>query len=165
MPLFICCCPHKKRGSQWQALTEDDRRCHRAPFVAIEDKGALQMFLLCVVLCQRGRFWAVAGPVPNHGRQRPLTTHIHRGNNHGRDVMACFAARRKGGLGWSGVSLLMFWPLVLCQPRAKCSTVDATLDFNGSANEGSTKKGTQPIIDESHSLFVLNSTLKLNNYS
>ena len=33
--------------------------------------------------------------------------------------MACFAARRNGGLGPSGVSLLMCRPLLLCQLRAK----------------------------------------------
>ena len=51
------------------------------------DKGALLLPLLCVVLCPRGRSWDVAGPVPNHGRQRPLMTHIHSGDNRRHDSM------------------------------------------------------------------------------
>ena len=66
------------------------------------------MLLLRVVLCPQGRSWVVTGPVPNHGRQSPLTTHIHRGDNRRHDSMACFAARGKGGLGRLGASLLMF---------------------------------------------------------
>ena len=40
----------------------------------------------------------MADPIPNNGGQRPLTIHIHRGNNRHLDSMACFAAREEGGL-------------------------------------------------------------------
>ena len=39
----------------------------------------------------RGRFWAVAGHVANHGCQRPLPTHIHSGDIRYVCPMACFA--------------------------------------------------------------------------
>ena len=83
-------------------------------------RGLLNIVVACG-LCPQGRSWAVAGPVPNHGRQRPLATHIHRDDNPCHDSMVCFAVGEKGDLGRSGTSLLMFWPLLLCQPRAKYS--------------------------------------------
>ena len=46
----------------------------------------------------RCRSWAVAGVLPNHGRQRPLSTYIHRHDNCCLYPMACFAVRGKEAL-------------------------------------------------------------------
>ena len=35
----------------------------------------------------------MAGPVPNHGRQRSLAIHIHRGDNGCHDSMVCFPVK------------------------------------------------------------------------
>ena len=96
----MCGCLHLK---MWQSVTgidpysqRDDPCWRRAPSTAVRDKEALQILLLRVVLCPRGRSWDVAGAVPNHICQRPLTTHIHRDDNRRHDSMACFAVRGKG---------------------------------------------------------------------
>ena len=56
------------------------------------------MSLFRVVLRPRGRSWAVAGGLPNQGRQRPLSIYIHRDDNRRLCSMTCFAVRGKGAI-------------------------------------------------------------------
>ena len=81
------------RNNSW-----DDHGWRWTPSAAVTDKGTLQLSLFRVVLCPQGRSWAMVGPVPNYSCQRPLATHIHRGDNRCHDSMAYFSARGKGGL-------------------------------------------------------------------
>ena len=74
-------------------------------------RGLFKCRCCVVVLRPRGRFWAAAGPVSNHGRQRPLTTHTHRGDNRRSHSMDTFAVRG-GGYDDRGRHCCHLWPLV-----------------------------------------------------
>lgn len=119
----------------------DDRRWCQAPSAAVRDKWALPLHYCVVVLRPRGRFWAVAGPVSDHGRQRPLTTHTHRGDNcRLLCPMANFAVRGRGSYyDRQGRHRCHFggWCCVNHGP----STVGASLDFRKNTNKRPPNRG------------------------
>ena len=78
---------------------------HHLPSLGV--RGLFECRCCNMVLCSRGRSWAVAGGLPNHGRQRPLPISIQGDGNRRLHSMACFAARGEGGIGRSRSSLLM----------------------------------------------------------
>ena len=98
--IFGCGCPRKEKNGgrgrvSTRTISRNDHCWHQAPSTVLRDKGALQLSLLrcgtpTVVILGCG------GGVSYHGRQRPLPTHIYRGNNHRHDFMDCFVIRGEG---------------------------------------------------------------------
>ena len=64
--------------------------------------------------------------------------------------MPSFAARGDGGPNTIDGVIVVILAVGICVNHGP-STVDASLDFRGSANKRPTKKGTQPITDKIHS--------------
>ena len=71
-------------------------------------RGLFNCSYCVVVLRPQGKLWVVTVPVSCHGRQRPLMTHNHKGNNCSVCHMACFAIRGKGAIWQRTASLLVF---------------------------------------------------------
>ena len=106
--------------------------------------GIRRLFNRCccvVILRPRGQFWAVAGQVTYHCRQRPLTAHIYRGDNQRHESMVSFAVRIKGGLHIRIERVIVDVLAVGIVSTTGQGTVEMNLDFRGSSNKRPTKRG------------------------